>query len=96
MKILKIIGSTTFFLALLSTTTFAQNSEERSVDTFNEVKVSQAINCYLKEGTTEKVRVEVDGIDLDDVITEVSGSRLLIHLERGNFRNVHVKDGLLY
>lgn len=96
MKIFKTIGLAILFLTLVNFTTFAQKSEERNVGNFSEVKVSQAINCYLKEGNNEKVRVEVDGIDLDDVITEVSGDRLNIHLDRGNFRNVHVKVYVTY
>lgn len=96
MKILKTIVLAAIFLSLVNFTTFAQKSEERNVESFSKIKVSQAINCYLIEGTKEKVRVEVDGIDLDDVITEVSGGRLQIHLDRGNFRNVHVKVYVTY
>jgi len=91
MKILKTFGMVALLVALVSISSYAQKSEERNVDSFSEIKVSQAINCYLKEGTSEKVRVEVDGIDLDEVITEVSGDKLIIRLDKGNFRNIHVK-----
>lgn len=91
MKRLQSIALTTLLFLAVSVVTLAQKSEDRNVDSFNEVKVSQAINCYLKQGSTEKVRVEVDGIDLEDVITEVSSGRLKIHLDKGNYRNAHVK-----
>ncbi|MDH5366680.1 MAG: DUF2807 domain-containing protein [Cyclobacteriaceae bacterium] len=96
MNIFKTIGLAILYLTLANNAVIAQKSEERNVGNFDEVKVSQAINCFLKEGNTEKIRVEVEGIDLDDVITEVSGGRLLIHLDRGNFRNVHVKVYVTY
>lgn len=83
-------------LITISFATLAQKSEERNVDSFNEVKVSQGINCYLKEGASEKVKVVVDGIDLEDVITEVSSGRLKIHLDKGNFRNIDVKVYVTY
>lgn len=96
MKILKTLGLSVLLL-MISVTLYAQDSEERNVGSFDEVKVAQAINCYLKQGSSEKVRVEVEGsIDLDDVVTEVSGSKLSIHLDRGNYRNVHVKVYVTY
>ena len=54
MKILKTLGMVTLFVALVNISSYAQKSEERKVDSFNQVKVSQAINCYLKEGAAEK------------------------------------------
>lgn len=74
----------------------AQGEEERNLDAFSEVRVSQAITLYLKQGNEEKVRVVADGIDLNDVITEVSGSRLKVYLDHGNHRNVSVKAYVTY
>jgi len=70
---------------------FAQRSEERNVGSFDAIRVSQAITVYLKPGNNEKVRVEADGLDVDDVLTEVSGSRLKIYLKKGNYNNTSVK-----
>lgn len=69
----------------------AQDREKRNVSSFDGIKVSTAIDVYLKQGSNESVEVEVSGIDLDEVITEVSGNRLKIYLDRGNHRNHKVK-----
>ena len=83
-------------LVLLAGITKAQETEERKVSSFEEIRVSQAITVYLKPGTSEKVRVEARGISLDEVLTEVSGSSLKIHLDDGNHRNHSVKVYVTY
>ena len=65
----------------------AQESETRSVDSFRGIKAGEAIDVYLKKGTKEGVKVEVTGISLSKIITEVSGTSLRIHRESGNYRN---------
>lgn len=81
------------FTVLLIFSVFILNaqSEERSVREFDAIKATQGIDVYLKPGSKESVRVEVDGIDLDRVYTEVSGGRLKIYLEDGRYRNHSVK-----
>lgn len=91
MKRFKTTILATIVLLMSLSLSFAQDKEERKVSGFNYVKVGQAINVYLKQGNEEKVRVEVDGIDLEDVMTEVSSGKLKIYLSRGNHRNAHVK-----
>jgi len=75
---------------------FAQQSEVRSVGSFNEVKAAEAIDVYLKKGDKESVRVEVSGTSLSNVITEVAGSYLKIHMASGNFRKTNVKAYVTY
>lgn len=75
---------------------FAQQSEVRSVGSFNGVKAAEAIDVYLKKGDKESVRVEVSGTSLSNVITEVSGSYLKIHMASGNFRKTNVKAYVTY
>ncbi|MGE0589314.1 MAG: DUF2807 domain-containing protein, partial [Cyclobacteriaceae bacterium] len=74
----------------------AQQSEVRSVGSFNGVKAAEAVDVYLKKGDKESVRVEVSGTSLSDVITEVSGSYLRIHMASGNFRKISVKAYVTY
>lgn len=76
----------------------AQQSETRSVGTFSGIKSGEAIDVYLKKGDKESVRVEVSGDKVQNVITEVVGSNLKIHLqENGFFRNnVNVKVYVTY
>jgi hypothetical protein len=59
---------------------WAQQTETRSLSSFKGIKVSQAIDAYLKKGDKESVRVEVTGGSLSDVITEVEGSSLRIRM----------------
>ncbi len=75
---------------LLAVSVWAQK-ERRSVSSFDEVQVSQAIDLYLKKGTKESVEVEVSGIDMDEVITEVRGGRLKVYLSGNWYRNHSVK-----
>jgi hypothetical protein len=80
----------TFFLAL------AQESEVRTVGSFSGVKVGEAIDVYLKKGDKESVRVEVTGARTSDVLTEVSGSYLKVHMRDGRYRNRNVKVYVTY
>jgi len=88
MKVRIVIAALFVFVASNIT---AQSTEERNFDSFEAIRVSQAITVYLKPGNDEKVRIEARGLDVDDVLTEVSGSRLKIHLKKGNYNNTSVK-----
>jgi hypothetical protein len=79
------------FLACLSTTVFAQETETRNLSSFTGVKVSEGISVYLKKGDKESARIEVTGTNPSNVITEVSGSYLKVHMRDGNYRNVNAK-----
>jgi hypothetical protein len=78
------------------TVVLAQQSESRSVGSFKGVKVSEAIDVYLKKGDKESVKVEVTGVDLEDVLTEVSGEFLKVHMASGNYKNSNVKVYVTY
>src|SRR5271167_1333223 len=73
------------FLLILVVPVRAQENEVRQVDSFKGVRASEAIDVYLKKGDKESVKVEVTGVSLSNVITEVSGSYLKIHMRSGNF-----------
>jgi Protein of unknown function (DUF2807). len=90
----KLIG---FVLLLaLGFQALAQQSETRSVGSFKGIKSAEAIDVYLKKGDKESVKVEVTGVSLSDVITEVSGTYLKIHMDDGNYRNKNVKVYVTY
>ncbi len=57
-----------------------QQSEVRSLERFTGVKSAEAVDVYLKKGDKESVKVEVNGVKLSDVLTEVSGTYLKIHM----------------
>lgn len=74
----------------------AQQSDVRSVGSFSGVKAGEAIDVYLKKGDKESVRVEVSGTDASNVLTEVSGGYLRIHMRDGRYRNKSVKVYVTY
>lgn len=77
-------------------TTVAQTSEVRQVGSFRGVKAGEAINVTLKKGDKESVKVDVDGVSLNAVITEVSGNYLRIHMREGSYRNRKVDVAVTY
>ena len=74
----------------------AQQTENRSVNSFKGVKVAEGIDVYLKKGEKEAVRVEVSGIKPGDVITEVSGDYLKIHMQEGRYKDHTAKVYVTY
>lgn len=83
-------------LSFIISFSFAQQSEVRSVGSFTGVKAGEAIDVYLKKGEKESIRVETTDIRLADVLTEVSGSYLKIHMRDGNYRKGNVKVYVTY
>jgi hypothetical protein len=84
---MKKVTSILFAFILIQSTAYAQQTEERQVGAFKGVKSSEAIDVYLKKGDKESVKVEVNGIKLSNVITEVAGNTLRIHMQSGNYRD---------
>jgi hypothetical protein len=64
----------------------AQETQQRNVGSFSGVKVAEGIDVYLKKGDKESVKVEVTGTKAENIITEVSGSYLKVHMASGNIR----------
>jgi hypothetical protein len=82
---------TLFTLAvLLAAQLFAQSST-RELSSFTKVAAGESIEVFLTKGAKESARIVTDGIDLDEVMTEVSGGKLSIFLEGNSYRNVDVK-----
>src|SRR5918993_4061661 len=92
MKILSIV--VTLFLA---TAALAQESQTRNIGHFTGVKVAEGIDVYLTRGEKESAKVEVYGTSLQNVMTEVSGSYLKVHMRDGNYHGrVEVKVFVTY
>ena len=84
------------FLAGISAETLAQQTETRNVGSFSGIKATEGIDVYLKKGDKESVRVEVTGTNTANVITEVSGSYLKIHMKDGRYSKVDAKVYVTY
>jgi Putative auto-transporter adhesin, head GIN domain len=86
----------TIGIGLFTLVGHAQEAETRKLSSFSGIKVSEGIDAYLKKGSKEEVRVEASGTALSNVITEVSGDYLKIHMEEGVYRNRTVKVYVTY
>jgi hypothetical protein len=80
----------------LAISVLAQESETREVGSFSGVKAAEGIDVYLKKGDKELVKVVVEGTDPSNILTEISGSYLKIHMKDGSYRNVDAKVYVTY
>ncbi|HTJ49228.1 MAG TPA: head GIN domain-containing protein [Cyclobacteriaceae bacterium] len=87
---------TTILLIVVFTISKAQQSETRAIGSFRGIKAAEGIDVYLKHGDKESVKLEVTGTTLDNVITEVSGSYLKIHMREGRYKSKTVKVYVTY
>ncbi len=85
--------STFIFAAMI---VFAQNEETRSLSSFNYISAHEGIDVYFKSGSKEEARISARNIDLRDVLTEVEGGKLKIHLDGNNHNNVDVTVWVTY
>lgn len=86
MKTIKLF-SITLFSVLISFSTLVQaaqsgvNRQTRKVSEFHGISVSTGIDLYLTQKNTQEVFVEADQDILEDLITEVEGGILKIHMK---------------
>lgn len=83
-------------LIVVASAVFAQQSEVRGVSSFKGIKASEGIDVYLKKGSKEELKVEASGTKLSNVITELSGDYLKIHMKEGVYRDRTVKVYVTY
>jgi hypothetical protein len=79
------ISCSVFLVTSLAFSAYGQQSEVRQIGSFQGVRASEAIDVYLKKGDKESVKVEATGTELSNVLTEVSGTSLKIHMRDGNY-----------
>ena len=77
-------------LLAVSSMAFAQNGTTRKLDKFTSITVSEGIEVNLKKGSSHQAVITAKNIDLDEILTEVSGSTLKVHLDGNNHNNVNV------
>ncbi len=90
---MKLLMMTLVSFALVSN---AQDTETRKIGSFRGIKVAEGVSVYLKKGDSESARVEVTGTDASNVLTEISGSYLKVHMKDGNYRNANAKVYVTY
>ena len=74
----------------------AQQTEERELDAFTGVRAAEGVDVFLTKGDKERVKVEVTGTDPSNVVTEISGSYLKVHMKDGRYRSVDAKVYVTY
>lgn len=87
---LKKMYRTLFTITLLFVCAFyvtAQNYETRKVGYYDAIKVSHGIEVVLVKGDPGTLKVRTNGIDPDDIVTEVEWETLKIR-----FRNISIWD----
>lgn len=73
-----------FTFVFLSVTTMLLafgDTETRSLKSFEQLSVATGIEAIIEKGTTNSIKIDADGVDLDKVKTEVSGDRLTVKIE---------------
>ncbi len=83
-----------FLCSCLGYSVLAQQTEVRQIGSFQGVKAAEAVDVYLKKGEKESLKVEVTGTDLANVLTEVNGTTLKVHMRDGNY--FHKKSVKVY
>jgi hypothetical protein len=63
-------------LPVIISAAYAADSENRKLKTFDGVKVSGPIKLYVSEGSSEEAKVTAEGIELEKIVTEVTGNNL--------------------
>jgi len=82
---------------LLIVSTAGVQAQNRTVAPFSGVSAAEGVSVYLKKGDKESVRVEVTGTSTDNVLTEVSGSYLKVHMKDGRYKgSIDVKVYVTY
>lgn len=95
---MKRIISILVVLIVIAISAVAQDKETRSLSSFDEVSAAEAINVYLKQGSKEEAVVEIKrgNAELEDVLTDVTGDRLRIHMAQGRWRDLQVDVYVTY
>ena len=85
-----------FFLLGMAATGQAQDRETRNAGAFDEIFATGNILVELIRGDQEAVEVEVSGVTLDKVITEVSQGQLKIRMKPGIYKESSVTVRVTY
>lgn len=82
-----------FALLLFAFLAHAQSTETRNLNSFSSLSVAEGIKAIVVKGNTESIDISVSGnITTKEVLTEMNGNRLRVHLEDGrHYRRVDVK-----
>ncbi|MFT4015708.1 MAG: head GIN domain-containing protein [Agriterribacter sp.] len=94
MKVIKSLLLSCFLLtgSILS----AQQTETRKISAFNKIDAGTPFDVFTEEGNEESVKLVLENIVLDNVITEVKDKILKVYLKKGNYKNIKGKVYITY
>ena len=69
---------TVFLFGCSAVASVAGKTEERQLSEFERIEVGGLVNVVLVKGTSPKAKVKAFGIDIEDIITEVSDGVLTV------------------
>lgn len=72
-----------------------QEKESRIVNSFDKIKTQGLVQVFLKQGDRESLHLEVKGIGLEDIITQVEDRELTVKTE-GNYNGEDIKVYVTY
>ncbi len=84
-----------FIIILPACSVFESQTEEREIEQFSALEVSGLVEVFITQSNGQKLRVEVSGIPITDVITIVENGTLMI-TTRGIHRGESVQVYLNY
>ncbi|HOP03310.1 MAG TPA: head GIN domain-containing protein [Tenuifilaceae bacterium] len=95
MKIFRLVAAVC--ISAFSYSVFAQTStQERNLEPFDKVRITNEVNVILTKGEAEKLRIEAKGIPVEDILTDIDAKTLEITLKRGVYKDIQVDVYLTY
>ncbi|MCC6459507.1 MAG: DUF2807 domain-containing protein [Saprospiraceae bacterium] len=81
----------------LNVAAFAQKTVTRSLSSFDGIALSGGFDkVILKEGNTESITIEAEGVDPEHILTEIEGNTLGIRMKKGSYRNARIHLNITY
>ena len=94
---MKTINNVLLLVTLLITSvSFAQQTETRKVSDFSKLEVGGSFDVVLRQGNETSVKITAENIDTKKILTGVEENTLKISLENGNYQNMRVKVEVTY
>ena len=80
-------------MSLFMASTVQAEEETRDVSSFSEISLRIPATVHLEQGSPQSVRIEAKQSTLEDIITEVNGSKLVIRFPGKSFFQRNYKPG---
>ena len=89
----RILVLSLFVMGLFMASTVQAEEETRDVSSFSEISLRIPATVHLEQGSPQSVRIEAKQSTLEDIITEVNGSKLIIRFPGKSIFQRNYKPG---